>query len=192
MSELSKNSWVQTYTGKKFFPLKPDENSICIEDIAHSLSMQCRYVGHTRKFYSVAEHSVLLVKLYFPNDVRLARYALLHDASEAYLTDLPGPLKPLPQFNFYRQAERRLQAMIYLRFGLDPCEPDEIKRADKAIVGEEAEVLMAPLHKDWTSGHGTGRLTTRGFASYRPLQPSCAEHEFLQAFDLLFKGKISL
>lgn len=116
MSETpTRTDWIQTYTGKKFFPLDPDPELICIEDIAHSLAMQCRYNGHTRRFYSVAQHSVILASKFFKShDLRFA--ALLHDASEAYLSDVPLPIKHLPQFTFYREAEDRLQRMIFAKF----------------------------------------------------------------------------
>ena len=58
MSKRSRGSWAQTFTGRQFFPLDPDPQDIDIVDIAHSLAMQCRYNGHTDRFYSVAEHCV--------------------------------------------------------------------------------------------------------------------------------------
>lgn len=176
-----KNDWIQTYTGKKFFPLKPQIEDICIEDIAHSLAMQCRYVGHTKEFYSVAQHSVLISRFWFAENQELRKYALLHDASEAYLSDIPRPLKQLDEFNFYRQAERRLQVMIYLRFGLDPVEPDEVKKADYEILCEEAmsEKLMSPLHPDWYARCEP----TITFQSYCPKQ---AEVMFLAEHKTLF------
>ena len=120
-----KTDWIQTYTGKKFFPLKPNPADICIEDIAHSLSMQCRFAGHSKQFYSVAQHCNAMVNCWFPHPEQreLAKYALLHDASEAYLTDIPRPLKHLPEFQFYRKAKKRLTKMIYIKFGLNPVEP---------------------------------------------------------------------
>ena len=91
-TDTSKPGWVQTVTGKAFYPLKPDPSLISIEDIAWALSMQCRFAGHVLHFYSVAEHCV-----YISNSVPMedALWGLLHDATEAYLTDVPRPLKPL-------------------------------------------------------------------------------------------------
>src|SRR5438552_3035736 len=112
-----KTDWIQTFTGKKFFPLEPNADDICIEDIAHSLSMQCRFNGHSKQFYSVAQHSVLIASWWFGDYPKLAKYALLHDASEAYLSDIPRPLKQLPEFEFYKKAEQLLQDLIYAKFG---------------------------------------------------------------------------
>lgn len=82
--------WIQTYTGKKMFPLAPKREDICIEDIAHALSMKCRFNGHCNLFYSIAQHSLIVASLVKP-ELRLA--ALLHDAAEAYLPDFCRPIK---------------------------------------------------------------------------------------------------
>lgn len=150
VSTPKRGDWINTFTGRKFYPLDDEPGEIVLEDIAHALSNLCRYNGHTRKFYSVAEHSVTLVS--FASDVvdneQLERYLLLHDASEAYLSDLPRPLKKLPEFAFYREVEARLQAKIYRRFGLDPVEPAMVRELDTRIQGNEAHALMA-VHPDW-------------------------------------------
>ena len=82
--------WIQTMSGVIFYPLDPRPEEIRIEDIAHALSHQCRFAGHCREFYSVAEHSVR-VSRELPQEFML--WGLLHDASEAYLVDLPRPIK---------------------------------------------------------------------------------------------------
>lgn len=180
-----KTDWIQTFTGKKFFPLEPKIEDICIEDIAHSLSMQCRYVGHCKEFYSVAQHCNALINCWFPlpEQKELAKYALLHDASEAYLSDLPRPLKHLPEFQFYRDAEKHLSAMIYVRFGLNPHEPEEIKRADWEILCEEAmsERIMSPLHPDWVA-------RCKPVINFSPCSPEKAERIYLQNFRKLFES----
>lgn len=180
---MKRTDWIQTFTKKKFYPLEPEMKDICIADIAHSLSMQCRFIGHTRFFYSVAQHSVLMVNRYFPGNDDLSRYALLHDAAEAYLSDLPRPLKYLPEFEFYRTAEKRLQKMIFKKFGLErEEEPEEIKKADKEILKEEAmsESLMFPLHADWRDRYEVPIF------EIEPWQPEYAECQFLRTFDRLF------
>src|SRR5271170_7300011 len=85
-----KRAWIQTYTGGVFHILDPQQNEIYIKDIAHALAMQCRFTGHVRKFYSIAEHCVLGSHI-VPK--KLALQFLLHDASEAYIADINRPLK---------------------------------------------------------------------------------------------------
>src|SRR5580704_9362466 len=89
MSHL-KDRYLSTYTGKKFYPYDPRPEQICIEDIAHGLSMLCRFAGQCRFFFSVAEHSIAVAHL-LPANLKL--FGLLHDVSEAYLADLPRPVK---------------------------------------------------------------------------------------------------
>ena len=112
-------AWIQTYTGRQFWPLAPQAEHVDIRDIAHSLAMQCRFNGHCRGFYSVAQHSVLVSQVVPPED---ALWGLLHDAAEAYISDLPRPLKnTAPEF---RAAEHRLLTVILGRLGCpSPCLP---------------------------------------------------------------------
>lgn len=132
MTETRIGDWMQTYSGRRFWPLDPRPHEIHIVDIAHALSRQCRYAGHCLDFYSVAEHSVILSRyVSAPN----ALWALLHDASEAYLVDIPRPLKPY--LTGYREAEDRVMAAVCERFGLPPAMPDEVHAADNRIIGDE-------------------------------------------------------
>lgn len=178
---MSKTDWIQTFTGKKFFPLAPDADAIDIVDIAHALANQCRFNGHSKKFYSVAEHSAIAATL-CKSDRYLAKYMLLHDAAEAYLSDIPRPLKVLPEFGFYREAEGRLQAMIYEKFGLAPIEPSGVKDLDKQMLREEAmsPALMWPLHPDWQD------RCDPILAFSNPMPPDRAERWFLELFGELF------
>lgn len=92
--------WIQTATGGQFWPMDPQPDEIDINDIAHALAMLCRFGGHCLRFYSVAEHSVLLSHAVPPEH---ALWALLHDATEGYLVDMPRPIKAfLPG---YKEAE---------------------------------------------------------------------------------------
>jgi hypothetical protein len=103
---------IRTFSGKYIDPLNPNPDLICIEDIAHSLSMQCRFGGHTRQFYSVAQHSVMCA-LKLPDELKLA--GLLHDASEAYLMDIPSPVKR--RLTNYKEIENNLMKVIADKFG---------------------------------------------------------------------------
>ncbi|MEJ5079819.1 hypothetical protein [Ochrobactrum sp. MYb379] len=171
-----KGDWLQTFTGRQFWPMDPRADEIFIEDIAHSLSMQCRFAGHCKRFYSVAEHSILLSRQ-MPEKFKL--WALLHDASEAYLVDVPRTVKPfLPG---YKQAENAVMAAICERFGLVNEMPTELKAADRAIIGDERS-NMAPCVAEWYStGPGIG-------ARLQYWSPEKAESTFLHEFSKLVAG----
>lgn len=142
-------SSIQTFTGEMFDIYYPDPEKINLPDIAHALSMLCRYGGHSRNFYSVAEHSVMMAD-YFDQrgEQDLARVALLHDATEAYMGDLVRPLKMSLSMVRYREVEAQLQAVIYEKFRLPPEHPLEVKDADLRICNDERVVLMLP--RPWT------------------------------------------
>src|SRR5271165_4859950 len=123
MSYIEPTGWIQTYTGKKFFPMDPKPEDICIEDIAHSLSMICRFTGHSREFYSVAQHSVYVSELC---SEQWMLHGLLHDAEEAYTNDLARPIKRLKEFEFFRRAGENIQLVIRQKFKLYWVEPEEI------------------------------------------------------------------
>jgi hypothetical protein len=140
--------WMQTYSGRKFWPLDPRADEIFIEDIAHALSMACRYGGHCQRFYSVAEHSVLLSRA-LPQPYKL--WGLLHDASETYVLDVIRPLKPsLPG---YREIEDRVIFEVAKKFGLTlgghvlnrpNYMPEIVKAYDTRILVDEKTQCMAP------------------------------------------------
>lgn len=146
MDAMNGGDWMQTFTGRAFYPLAARVDDIDPEDIAHALAMICRYGGHVQRFYSVAEHCVLMSHAVAPEN---ALWALLHDATEAYVGDMVRPLKhSMPA---YRAAEDRLMAVICERFGLDPVCPAEVKAADNRILVDEREVLMGRSPLPWTS-----------------------------------------
>lgn len=171
------NSWIQTRSGLRFDVLNPDPALIQIEDIAVSLSRQCRYTGHTSAFWSVAQHSVIVSQECDHED---ALWGLLHDASEAYLIDIPRPLKRLPQFSFYRDLEDGVMQAVCDRFGLPYDMPASVKRLDTEILVTEAEQLMQPLHPDWHYRRENGY---KGLdRTLYPIGPLLAERMFLRRF----------
>ena len=132
------NSWVQTYTGRKFWPLNPEASDVCIEDIAHALSMKCRFSGHTTHFYSIAEHSIHVSALL--EDTGFELWGLLHDASEAYLPDVASPIKD--SIIGFRKLEHNVMIEVARAFGLwPPGEPAEVKIADRSML--QCEHLQA-------------------------------------------------
>lgn len=169
--------YVHTFTGKHFNPLDPDPAMIDIRDIAHALSMQCRFIGMVREFYSVAEHSVRVSYACDPHD---ALAGLLHDAPEAYLHDLASPIKNAPGMETYREAERFLVAMIYHRFGLPHIAPPaSVHRADRTLLNTEARDLHDSV-VSWADMDDTETY------QIHPLPgPAAAELWFLQRFRML-------
>jgi len=140
------DAWIQTYSGRRFNPTNPYVDAIVIQDIAHSLSMQCRFSGHCKEFYSVAQHSVMVSYICNMDD---AFWGLMHDASEAYLVDIPRPLKKSGKFDAYNEFEARMMQAICKRFGLPEKEPPSVKKADQILLATEARDLMSPLRSDW-------------------------------------------
>jgi len=138
--------WIQTFTGKAFYPLEPEKciEKICIEDIAWSLSMQCRYAGHSKFFYSVAEHCIHVSNAV---STEYAFEGLMHDASEAYLVDIPRPIKPY--ILGYYEMEKRLMVSISKVFGLQYPLPQNVKDCDSSILHDERLSLMHEGEKDW-------------------------------------------
>ncbi len=138
--------WVQTYSGRAFYPFDPAPNQITARDIAWALSMKCRYNGHSNSFYSVAQHSILVSEqcaIERPGDTDYALWGLLHDGAEAYLPDVPRPLKPyMPGFV---ELETKIMRVIADCFRLSWPEPPGVKRIDTAILVDEALVLMGDI-----------------------------------------------
>lgn len=166
-------AWIQTNSGKRFNPTEPVPDAIIIQDIAHSLSMQCRFSGHVNRFYSVAQHSVGVSYLCNAED---ALWGLLHDATEAYLVDIPSPLKRDDKFVFYRDMEAKMQTAICERFGLEDKEPPSVKKADQLMLVTEARDLMCPLRPDWV------QICEPLPFTIDPLPPHKAKELFLRRF----------
>ena len=144
-SAWGRGSWMQTFTGRQFFPLAPRADEVDPVDIAHALSMICRYGGHTTRFYSVAEHCVLMSHA-VPKEHALA--ALLHDATEAYVGDMVRPLKH--HMGAYRAIEHGVMFAIAVRFNLPSVEmPGSVKDADNRILLDERAALLTEPPVAW-------------------------------------------
>ncbi|MBB2818965.1 UNVERIFIED_ORG: hypothetical protein GGD59_002210 [Rhizobium esperanzae] len=167
--------FMQTATGRKFWPMDPRAEEVFIEDIAHSLSLQCRYAGHCLRFYSVAEHSVLLARHLRWEGVDVALWALLHDASEAFLVDVPRPVKPY--LDGFKAAEAKVMAAVTRRFQLQAEMPAVVHDADNRIIADELENLV-PM--DWHGKHNEP-IGVR----LRYWSPEKAKEEFLATFQAL-------
>ena len=140
--------WMQTYTGRQFFPLDIRAEDLVIEDIAHALGQLCRYNGHTNDFYSVAEHSVLMTRhamnLGWPSAT--LRAVLMHDAAEAYIGDYPQAVKRV--IPGIKELEGRIEAALTEKFCLDQSEETkaQIKELDRRIIKNERQALMPGSH----------------------------------------------
>jgi len=138
------DSRIQTAYGNIIDPINPREEDIFIEDIAHALSNQCRYAGHVRTWYSVAEHAVRVSQA-VPEE--FAFEALHHDDSEAYLIDIPSPLKTALFGDLYREVEERLMNVIHQKFNIvsTPESRKAIHYADVALLKTEVRDLLTPV-----------------------------------------------
>jgi Predicted hydrolases of HD superfamily len=175
------SSWIMTFTGKRFRPFDPDPAEIDIRDIAHALSHTCRYGGHTRRFYSVAEHCVLLSRI-VPAD--MAFDALMHDAAEAYLGDIPRPIKKAREMNAWRDAEWIVERAIATRFGVRlPMSPALADYDSRMIVDEWPQLMPDPEGDDiGVSGAPLG-------IRVECWPPYLARRRFLEAFCQLSEGR---
>jgi len=140
--------WCETYSGMRVYPTYFQECGVNIEDIAHALSNQCRYNGHTKKFYSVAEHCVHMCD-YAMDEGRTAAeglHALLHDACEAYIGDIPRPIKcAVPKL---KEVETEIDRVIGKVFGLPAKKPDWLDELDaRIVVDERAQAMSRSGHK---------------------------------------------
>lgn len=191
------SSRIETLNGHFVDPLNMDPSDLRIEDIAHALSMQCRFNGYTQRHYSVAEHSVYVARIVEARIAKSANYtlhngiktwvrqALLHDATEAYLMDLPSPLKR--HFPEFRAAEEHLWSVIALHFNVPVKLHPFVKEADGRICMTEKLALLGPVVTEEVWGQ-----FMRDFPPYTgdediidryAVQPAQARRRFLDMWD---------
>ena len=168
-------AWIQTYTGVAFPLLEPDERHVNSVDIAHALARLCRFGGHSRRFYSVAQHSVLVARWLrdqgYHRDV--VRHGLLHDAAEAYVVDVPRPLKQLLQR--HAEIEHQVQRAIWAAFRMRPEIPAAVHEADQRILADERQHVMGPCDVDWCLREKPLGLPASDFDAW---MPAIAERRF--------------
>lgn len=182
-----KGSWMQTHTGVSFYPLDPRAADINIEDVAHGLAMCCRYAGQCARYYSVAEHCVLVSRYVLK---RWAREGLLHDLSEAYLGDMIRPLKHTPEMEPFRTAEAAIEHCAADAFALNTssdCRAN-VKHIDDRILIDEINQLQH------TPGAYLQRMDTRNTPALgiklKCWSPARAKRRFLARFAELFGVKV--
>ncbi len=179
--QLADHNDILTFSGVYFSPLKPRQEDVRIEDIAHHLANTCRFSGAVRSFYSVAQHSWFVSRLCDPE---WAMEGLLHDATEAYINDIATPLKRAPEFRAYKESEEHLANTIAdalnIRRGGSRAHPS-IKEADVRMLFTEKRDLMPITDYLWTP---------QGVEPYPalhivPWSPEQAERQFLHRFHQL-------
>jgi hypothetical protein len=174
-----RGDWMQIYpSGIQFWPLDPRPEEIDISDIAHASSNQCRYGGHCRDFYSVAEHAYW-VSVYAPEEWALE--ALLHDSAEGYVVDVPRPIKR--HLGGYYEIERGIEIAIARRFQLQHPWPKEVMEIDNRILLDERDQLLKPS----PAGIGDGwpdHLTPLG-VKLACWEPHMARYMFVKRFGQL-------
>lgn len=164
---------ILTSSGRYFNLVEPNHRHVSIGEIAHALSHICRFTGHVRTFYSVAQHSYHASYLV---DREYALQALLHDAAEAYIGDVASPLKRL--LPDYKAIEARVEAAVFKHFNLPTELHPSVKKADLIMLATEQKDLM-PEHADkWACIQGIEPMPHR----IDPMPPQTARYCFLDRF----------
>jgi 5'-deoxynucleotidase YfbR-like HD superfamily hydrolase len=172
--------FIQTLSGRRVNPLDAAPEDIDPGDIARALANTCRFGGHSRAFYSVAQHSAIVCDLLeergaTPDELMAA---LLHDAAEAYLGDLPHPLKHRSELGAqFRAAEKRLEAVIDARFAL-PDASARVKPLDRALLATERRTF-SEVTWYWPELDGAEELDLE----IEPWPPDRAQHEFTRRYE---------
>lgn len=175
--ETTSDDWLSTYNGHRLFVSAPLVEHICIEDIAHHLSLICRFGGAARELYSVAQHSVL-VSCAVPAE--FAPVGLLHDATEAYLGDVIRPVKDAIR-RAYCPLEKRWARVIGERFGVNLVDlPEVVHQADRAALLAERRDLTTRTPHPWREDSQGDAEALPGRVV--PLIPRHAEELFLMRF----------
>ena len=180
---------IETRSGTAFDVIQPKASAVAITDIAHALSNNCRYNGQCAEFYSVAQHSIIVSHLVDP---LYAFAGLMHDAAEAYLSDLCRPAKCAPELSAYVVIEDRIQDAVWEHFGYVFTEEvmRAVKAADNALLYSEAHAIMTNAHLwGWPEG-----MTGADFSPFPHLAirgpddcwlPKKARYEFMRRFNQL-------
>jgi len=184
---MKKDNWITTFTGKKFHLFDPQLDEICIEDIAHALSLICRFGGHLPEHYSVAQHSVLVSQL-VRNENCLE--GLLHDAEETYIGDMVRPLKlEMPEFNV---VTRNIQSKVIEKFKLYTIWAGKlVKEAYMiALTIEKRDLFLVAKEQKWGLREGIdSSLIVPENISIAYMHPKIAETQFLSVFHSEWKKR---
>jgi hypothetical protein len=168
------NDFIQTESGRQFRFLQPSPSEISIQDIASALSKMPRFGGHSGRFYSVAQHSLICAHM-APNHLKLE--ALMHDAHEAYVGDVPTPLKAL--LPDYQNIEQIAEKAVRIRFGLPVFLHPDVKIIDQRVLASEIRAFHLGWAKYWPHKPYDELKTIES------MEPEKARSRFLSMFYLL-------
>lgn len=183
---------IQTYTGRKFDLVNPDPEKVEIVDIAWALSMLPRFTGHTRKFYSVAQHSMCVAQMLAGTPLQFE--GLMHDAAEAYIGDISSPMKRLIGImgDGLKLAEAAIMSAISTRFGLVWPMPKEVKIVDLRMLETERQSLMVASPdislEDWWGPYEPPRPYG---VEITPMDQERCFNSFLTNFSVLYNDRMA-
>lgn len=167
---------IMIHSGKYFDFLRPEDSIYEITDIAHGLSNICRFGGHCNEFYSVAQHCVMASQFVKGSH---CYDALMHDAAEAFIGDIPSPLKML--LPDYKKIEKKIEADIFKRFNVNFPLPPEVKHIDLVMLATERRDLTPPDNGDWGILEGITPLRQ----TIKPWSPKEAYEAFINRYNKL-------
>ena len=181
---------LETVSGRKINITNPDPLTIEISDIAWALSRMPRFSGHSIPYipYSVAQHCIQVMKELAPHGPRIQLHGLLHDAAEAYINDLPSPVKHIPEIHaVISKLEDSLMLTIYEAIGIDPPTLEDekiVKIADKHQQAVEAYNFMYSRGSDWN----LPKVTFKKLQEFeQPLTSVKAYDLYLEYFEILLE-----
>ena len=178
--KLNREAVSTMLSGKKVHLFEPRPEEIDVRDMARGLSRISRYAGQTNKPYWVADHSVLVARIFIKQgELILAKQGLFHDGAEYLYLDMPHPLKYMPEMLSYKKLEKNGQRVIYRAFGLDENEAPEVKALDNLLVNNEKRDLRPHLPLPENVEFFPDLVIT-------PWGSEKAEREFLKTYNELF------
>lgn len=185
------DSWIKTYSGRRFFPFSTEARDIEIADIAHPLSMQVRFNGHIDRLYSVGQHSINVCDVVSD---RAKPFALMHDAPEAFIGDMASPIKW--HFPKFRSLDDSIMRAIIQRFNI-PVDRDifeEVKAADTWLVFQEGDRMLTNPETEYWQSRSSLQCVTREFTineeAFDELHWRDTKRMFLRRFDRLIGGRV--
>jgi hypothetical protein len=177
-----RGEWFLSVKGRQLYPQAMRQEDVDPEEIAHALSNICRFNGHCRAFYSVAQHSALVASVLPPE---LAFVGLMHDATEAYCGDMIRPIKrAMPA---YGEMEDQIWTVIAARFGLPEVLPPEVKEADTRMLQTERRDLLAPHTWAWMEDQVADNTALPYDFTIRPEGPAQARYAWLAYYQILYR-----